>query len=472
MLIGGRWVPASSGTALPVVDPATGQEVTQVPLADAGDVDRAVAAARRAFDEGSWQLTTAAERSGLLLRLADLVEEHGGELARTEAVDSGKPLAVVQSCDIPLAVDVLRRVASWAGQARRNGRTAPALVPGTVAYQVLAPAGVVGLVTPWAFPLLMAVWQLAPAIAAGSTVVLKPAEQTPLSALRLGELSQEAGLPDGVFNIVTGRNGAAVRLVTNPAVDKVVFTGCTELGRQLARAAAANPRKAALRIGGRAPLVIYRDADIGQAVAQATTAGFFSHFQTCTTGARLYAEKDIYPEVVAAVAERADQIRVGPALEPASQLGPLVSAEHVRRTAGFLAASRAAGALAATGGGRRPGQGYFVEPTVLTGLGHDAALAAADITGPVLPVLAFSDVREITAPAGAGIHGCAAGVWTSDMTKARQTAAIVHASTMWVNSYRIYDTALPFGEPRHAGWGPEILDDYLDSRSIIARTAR
>lgn len=470
MLIGGRWEPAASGAESAVTDPATGREMARVPAGDAADADRAVAAARRAFDEGAWRLTTAAERGGMLLRLAGLIEEHADELAVTEAVDSGKPLAVVRSCDIVLAADVLRRVAGWAGRTGTAGRTVPEPEPGMMAYPVLAPAGVVGVVVPWAFPLLMAVWQLAPAIAAGSAVVLKPAEQTPLSALRLGQLCQEAGFPDGVLNVITGSANAAVRLVASPGVDRVTFTGCAEVGRQLARAASADPRKAVLRVGGRAPLVICRDAAIGQAIPQAAQAGFFSHFQTCTTGAVLYAEKDIFPEVVAGVAEQARKLTVGPALDPASQLGPLVSAGHFRRTAAHLAAALADGADAPAGGVGRAGPGYFIEPTVLTGISPGAALAAADITGPVLPVLPFTDLSEIAVPAGAGTRGGAAGVWTSDMAKGRQTAAIVHAGTVWVNSYRVYDTTLPFGDPRHSGWGPEILDDYLDSQSIFIRT--
>lgn len=470
MLIGGRWVPASSGATYAAVDPATGQEITRVPLGGGGDIDRAAAAARRAFDESSWRLTTAAERRQFLLRLADLIEEHASQLAGTEAADSGKPLAVVRSCDLPLAVDVLRRIAGWDTTAGAVGRTVPVPVPGTAAFPVLTPAGVIGLVTPWAFPLLMAVWQLAPAILCGSAVVLKPAEETPLSALRLGELCQEAGLPDGVVNVVTGPADAAVRLVTNPGVDKVVFTGCGEVGRQLARAASASPRKAAVRIGGRAPLVIYRDADIGQAIAQATEAGFFSHFQTCTTGALLYAEKDIYPQVAAGVTQLADTLTAGPPSDPASQLGPLVSARHLRRTTDYLTASLADGAVSRVGGGRQPGAGYFINPAVLTGVSRRAALAAADVTGPVLPVLPFSDPREITAAAGEGGHGGAAGVWTGDIAKAHHTAAIVHAGTMWVNTYHVYDMTLPFGQPQYAAWGPEILDDYLDSRSVIVRT--
>ncbi len=470
MLIGGRWEPAASGADIPVTDPATEKEIARVPAGNETDVDRAVAAARQAFDDGIWQLTTPTERGDMLLRLAGLIEEHAGELAVTEAVDSGKPLAVVRSRDVALAADVLRRVAGWASSAATSDSAAPAPGPGMMAYPVLAPAGVVGVVVPWAFPLLMAVWQLAPAIAAGSAVVLKPAEQTPLSALRLGELCQQAGIPDGVVNVVTGPADTAVRLITSPQVDRVTFTGCAEVGRQLAQAASAYPGKAALRIGGRAALVICRDADIGQAIAQAARAGFFSHFQTCTTGAVLYAEKDIYAEVAAGLAEKAGHLTVGPALDPASQLGPLVSSDHFHRTQDYLASALATGADVAAGGGSPPGPGYFIEPTVLTGITPEATLAAADITGPVLPVLPFTDLREIAAPVTSGTRGGAAGVWTSDVTKARLAASIVHADTVWVNSYTVYDTTLPFGPPQPSHWGPGILHDYLDSRTIIIQT--
>jgi phenylacetaldehyde dehydrogenase len=467
MLIGGRWEPATSGAESPVTDPSTGQEIARVPAGGPADADRAVTAARRAFEGAAWQLTTPGERGGMLRRLAGLVEEHADELAVTEAVDSGKPLAATRSRDVVMAADVLRRVAGWTGSSGTAGKAPPSPQPGMMAYPVLAPAGVVGVAVPWAFPLLMAVWQLAPAIAAGSAVVLKPAEQTPMSALRLGELCQQAGFPDGIVNVVTGPASAAVRLVTSPGVDRITFTGCAEVGRQLARAASADPRKAVLRVGGRAPLVIFRDADIGQAITEATQAGFFSQFQTCTTGALLYAEKDVYAEVAAGIAEHARKLAVGPALDPASQLGPLVSAGHLRRTRAYLTAVLADGADAAAGGGSLEGNGYFIEPTVLTGVSPRGAQAAADVTGPVLPVLPFTDLREIAAPASAGMRGGAAGIWSSDVSKARQAAAIVHADTVWVNSYRVYDTALPFGEPGHAGWGPEILGDYLDSQSVI-----
>jgi phenylacetaldehyde dehydrogenase len=468
MLIGGRWERAASGAESAVTDPSTGQEIARVPAGDASDADRAVAAARRAF-EGTWQLATPGERGGMLWRLAGLVEEHADELAVTEAVDSGKPLTVARSRDVVLAADVLRRVADWAGSDAAAGKAAPAPEPGMMAYPVLAPAGVVGVVVPWAFPLLMAVWQLAPAIAAGSAVVLKPAEQTPLSALRLGELCQQAGFPDGIVNVVTGPASTAVRLVTSPGVDRVTFTGCAEVGRQLARAASPDPRKAVLRVGGRAPLVIFRDADIGTAIAEAAQAGFFSHFQTCTTGAVLYAEKDVFAEVAAGVAGLARKLAAGPALDPASQLGPLVSAGHLRRTRDYLAAALDGGAAVA-GGGSPGGSGYFLEPAVLTGISPRAAQAAADVTGPVLPVLPFTDLREIAASAGPGTRGGAAGVWSSDVSKARQAAAVVHAGTVWVNSYRVYDATLPFGKSQHAGWGPEILGDYLEGQSVIVQT--
>jgi len=297
-------------------DPATGEEITRVAHGEAEDIDRAVAAARRAFEDGPWRTITPSARGQIIWRLADLLEQHADEFAELEALDNSKPLRVAQTADVPLAVDLFRYMAGWA--TKIEGNTIPLSVPGTLAYTLMEPVDVVGQIIPWNFPLLMAAWKLGPALTTGCTVVLKPAEQTPLSALRLGELFQEAGLPDGVLNIVTGFGDAGARLAAHPGVDKVAFTGSTEVGKLVVQAASGNLKKVSLELGGKAPLVIYRDADIEKAIANAATAAFFNHGQCCTSGSRLYVEQDIYDDVVRGIAEQARKIKVAPAFDPGS----------------------------------------------------------------------------------------------------------------------------------------------------------
>ena len=317
----------------------------------------------------------------------------------------------------------------------------------------------------------MAAWKLGPALAAGCTIVLKPAEQTPLSALRLGELFQEAGLPDGVLNIVTGFGDAGARLAAHPGVDKVAFTGSTEVGKLVVQAASGNLKKVSLELGGKAPLIIYRDADIDAAIANAATAAFFNHGQCCTSGSRLYVEHDVYDDVVTGIAEQARKIKVAPAFDPGTQMGPLISGEQFERVSGYLAAGFAGGATALAGGGRHGDTGYFIEPTVLTNVSQDMTIVREEIFGPVLPALAFDDPREIAAAANDTNYGLAAGVWTRDISKAHQTAALIRAGTIWVNTYHVYDAALPFGGYKESGWGREMghqaLNNYLESKSVV-----
>jgi phenylacetaldehyde dehydrogenase len=469
MLIDGQWVEAASGKTFVTTDPATEQEITHVAQGEAEDIDRAVAAARRAFEEGPWRTITPSARGQIIWRLADLLEKHADEFAELEALDNGKPLSVARTADVPLAVDHFRYMAGWA--TKIEGNTIPISVPSTFACTLLEPVGVVGQVIPWNFPLLMAAWKLGPALATGCTVVLKPAEQTPLSALRLGELFQEAGLPDGVLNIVTGFGDAGARLAAHPGVDKVAFTGSTEVGKLVVRAAAGNLKKVSLELGGKAPLIIYRDADIENAIANAATAAFFNHGQCCTAGSRLYVEHDIYDDVVTGIAEQAGKIKVAPAFDPGSQMGPLISGEQFERVNGYLAAGFAGGATALAGGGRRGDKGYFIEPTVLTNVSQDMTIVREEIFGPVLPAMPFDDPREIAAAANDTNYGLAAGVWTRDISKALKTAEMVRAGTVWVNTYHVYDAALPFGGYKESGWGREmghqVLSNYLESKSVV-----
>ncbi len=469
LLIDGQWVDAASGKTFVTTDPATEQEITHVAHGEAEDIDRAVAAARRAFEEGPWRTITPSARGQIIWRLADLLEKHTDEFAELEALDNGKPLSVARTADVPLAVDLFRYMAGWA--TKIEGNTIPISVPGTFAYTLMEPVGVVGQIIPWNFPLLMAAWKLGPALTTGCTVVLKPAEQTPLSALRLGELFQEAGLSDGVLNVVTGFGDAGARLAAHPGVDKVAFTGSTEVGKLVVQAAAGNLKKVSLELGGKAPLVIYRDADIEKAIANAATAAFFNHGQCCTSGSRLYVEHDIYDDVVTGIAEQAKKIKVAPAFDPGSQMGPLISGEQFERVSGYLAAGFADGAAALAGGGRHGDKGYFIEPTVLTNVNQDMTIVREEIFGPVLPAMAFDDPREIAAAANDTNYGLAAGVWTKDISKAIKTAALVRAGTVWVNTYHVYDAALPFGGYKESGWGREmghqVFNNYLESKSVV-----
>jgi phenylacetaldehyde dehydrogenase len=469
LLVDGQWVEAASGKTFVTTDPATEQEITHVAHGEAEDIDRAVAAARRAFEEGPWRTISPSARGQIIWRLADLLEKHADEFAELEALDNGKPLSVARTADVPLAVDLFRYMAGWA--TKIEGNTIPISVPSTFAYTLMEPVGVVGQIIPWNFPLLMAAWKLGPALTTGCTVVLKPAEQTPLSALRLGELFQEAGLPDGVLNIVTGFGDAGARLAAHPAVDKVAFTGSTEVGKLVVQAAAGNLKKVSLELGGKAPLVIYRDADIEKAIANAATAAFFNHGQCCTSGSRLYVEHDIYDHVVTGIAEQAKKIKVAPAFDPGSQMGPLISGEQFERVSGYLTAGFADGAAALAGGGRHGDKGYFIEPTVLTNVNQDMTIVREEIFGPVLPAMAFDDPREIAASANDTNYGLAAGVWTKDISKAIKTAALIRAGTVWVNTYHVYDAALPFGGYKESGWGREmghqVFNNYLESKSVV-----
>jgi phenylacetaldehyde dehydrogenase len=365
MLIGGKIVQAASGKSFPVYNPATGTVIANVPEGDKADVDLAVAAARRAFDDGVWAKVGPSGRGKMLWQLADLLERDLEEFAELESIDNGKPYAVARVADLPLAVDMFRYMAGWA--TKISGTQLPLSLPGEyLSYTVREPVGVVGQIIPWNFPLLMAAWKLAPALAAGCTVVLKAAEQTPMTALRLGELIQEAGFPAGVVNILTGfGETAGAALAAHPDVDKVAFTGSTEVGKLIVQAATGNLKKVSLELGGKSPAIILPDADLDLAIAGAANAIFFNHGQCCCAGSRLYAHKSIYDKVVSGVADIAGKIKVGPGLDPTTDMGPLVSDEQFTRVTGFIEDGRREGAHIATGGNRVGNLGYFVAPTVL-----------------------------------------------------------------------------------------------------------
>src|SRR5271163_2239637 len=396
MLINGQWVSSISGKTFPTYNPSTGEVLAQVAEGDREDIEQAVKAARKAFDHGPWRRMTTSERGRLLWKLADLLEQHTEEFAYLESLDNGKPLAIARVADLPLAVDLFRYMAGWT--TKIEGNTIPISVPGGkyLAYTLREPVGVAGQIIPWNFPLLMAAWKLGPALACGCTVVLKPAEQTPLSALRLGELIMEAGFPEGVVNIVPGYGETAgAALAAHPDVDKIAFTGSTEVGKLIVHAAAGNLKKVSLELGGKSPNVVFKDADLDTAIAGAASAIFFNHGQCCCAGSRLYVEKPVFDRVVEGVAAKAKKINVGSGLDPATHMGPLVSEEQLQRVCNYLESGMAEGAKAASGGHKISGQGYFVEPTVLVNTKDDMKVVQEEIFGPVVAAIPFDDPEEL-----------------------------------------------------------------------------
>jgi len=477
MLINGRWVNAQSGKTFPTYDPATGEVLAHVTEGDKADIDLAVQAARKAFEEGPWRTMTSSDRGKVIWRLADLLESNLEEFAQLESLDNGKPLTIARAADVPLAVDLFRYMAGWT--TKIEGNTIPISVPYMPGAEFLAytrrePVGVVGQIIPWNFPLLMAAWKLGPALAVGCTIVMKPAEQTPLSALRLGELIMEAGFPEGVVNIVPGYGETAgAALAAHPDVDKVAFTGSTEVGKLIAKAATGNLKKVTLELGGKSPSLVLSDADLESGIPGVASAIFFNHGQCCCAGSRLYVEKSIFDTVVAGVVDQAKQITLGPGMNPSTQMGPLVSVEQQQRVLGYLESGLAEGAKAVVGGKRMGDKGYFVEPTVLVNTTSTMKVIQEEIFGPVVCAEPFQDVDEVIQKANNNIYGLAAAVWTKDLSKAHRIAARLRAGTVWINCHNIFDAALPFGGYKQSGWGREMgheaLDLYTEVKSVCAK---
>ncbi len=474
MLINGQWLAAESGETFSTYNPATGEVICEVAAGDKPEIDRAVRAARAAFESGPWHTMTPSERGKIIWKLADLLEKNLEEFARLESLDNGKPLAVARVADVPLAVDLLRYMAGWA--TKINGHTLPISVPYApgsrfFAYTLREPIGVVGQIIPWNFPLLMAAWKLGPALATGCTVVLKPAEQTPLSALRLGELIQEAGFPNGVVNIVTGLGETAgAALAAHPGVDKIAFTGSTEVGKLIVKAAARDLKKVSLELGGKSPNIILDDADLETAIPGAASAIFFNHGQCCCAGSRLYIQKRHFDKVVEGVSAAAKKIRIGPGHEPTTEMGPLVSEEQLNRVMGFLHAGQEEGARSVVGGKRAGDRGYFVQPTVLVNTRPGMKVMEEEIFGPVVCAVPFTDPNEVITNANNNIYGLAAAVWTRDVARAHRLASELRAGTVWVNCYNIFDSALPFGGYKQSGWGREMgseaLELYTETKAV------
>ena len=479
MLINGQWVGAASGMTFPTYNPATGQVLSHAAEGDKADVDAAVRAAREAFDHGPWRKFTASERGRMIWKLADLLEQHTEEFATLESLDNGKPLAVARVADVPLAVDLLRYMAGWT--TKIEGNTIPISVPYTPgaryhAFSLREPVGVVAQVIPWNFPLLMAAWKIGPALAAGCTIVLKPAEQTPLTAIRLGELIQEAGFPEGVVNIVTGfGETAGAALAAHPDVDKIAFTGSTEVGKLIVHAATGNLKKVTLELGGKSPNVIMKDADLDVAIPGAASAIFFNHGQCCCAGSRLYVHKSHFDKVVEGISDEAKKICVGPGWEPGTQLGPLVSEEQLRRVKGYIDAGLVEGACASTGGKQIGDIGYFVEPTVMINTHKDMKVVREEIFGPVVTVMKYDTLEEVVELSNESSYGLAAGIWTNNLARAHQLAAAMRAGTVWVNCYNIFDAALPFGGYKESGWGREMghnaIDAYTETKAVCMKVA-
>ncbi len=474
LFINGQWADAASGKTFETPNPATGEILARVAEGDAEDINRAVRAARAAFD-GPWSQMTPSDRGRIIWRIGDLILEHAEELAQLESLDNGKPYAVALGADVPLAADLFHYMVKLGY--RINGSTiSTSPVPympsaNFHSYTLREPIGVVGQILPWNFPLLMAAWKLGPALTTGCTVVLKPAEQTPLTALRLAELIAEAGVPAGVVNVVPGfGETAGAALAAHSDVDKVAFTGSTEVGKLIVAAAGAtNLKKLTLELGGKSPNIVFDDAEDG-AIEGAANAIFFNHGQCCVAGSRLFVQESRFDEVVDGVAEIAKSIKLGSGLDPSTQMGPLVSAEQFDRVSGFLESGKTDGATALAGGGRHGDRGYFIEPTVLTNTRPDMKVVREEIFGPVLVAAPFSDLNEIAAVANDSEYGLGAGIWTRDISKAHALAKKLRAGTVWINCYNVFDASLPFGGYKQSGWGREmggeVLNNYTEVKAV------
>lgn len=473
LLIDGKHVASVSGETFETLNPATGELLAHVARANSADVNLAVDAARRAFEDRAWRRMSAYDRSNLLLRLADLIERDADELAVLECLDNGKPAHLTRLVEVEGSIKTFRYFAGW--PTKFGGETLPVSPRGgtqILNYTTREPIGVAGLIVPWNFPLSMASWKVAPALAAGCAVVLKPAEQTPLTALRLGKLALEAGFPPGIFNVVTGFGDAGAALVAHPQVDKIAFTGSTEVGKLIVKASAGNLKKVSLELGGKSPHIVFPDADLDLAAAAVANGIFFNQGQTCTAGSRLYAHASCFDRILDSVSALAKRLKLGDGLQPTSDLGPLVSQEQWDRVSGYVGVGRQEGATVLTGGKRPQGldRGYFFEPTVFVDVNAQMRIVREEIFGPVLTALPWSNVDDLVAKANDSEYGLSAGIWTNDIKQAHRAAAGLKAGTVWINCYNLIDPATPFGGFKQSGWGREhgrqALELYSETKSV------
>ncbi len=472
LLINNRWVNAESGKTFGTVNPSTGEEICQIAEADSADVEKAVKAARAAFEHGAWRKMAASERGRLMMRLADLMEQNADELARLESLDNGKPFAIAKAVDVAASVACIRYFAGWADKI--HGKTIP--IDGDYfCYTRHEPVGVVGQIIPWNFPLLMMAWKIGPALATGNTIILKPAEQTPLSALRTGELIVEAGFPEGVMNMLPGYGPTAGAAIANHMdVDKVAFTGSTEVGHLIMEAAAkSNLKRVTLELGGKSPNIVFADTDLDEAVEGAHFGLFFNHGQCCCAGSRVFVEEKIYDEFVEKSAVRARNRTVGDPFDPKTEQGPQVDNVQFDKVMGYIDSGRSEGAKLVAGGDRVGDKGYFIQPTVFADVHDEMKIAREEIFGPVMSIIPFKTAGEVVARANRTDYGLAAAVWTKDVRKAHAIADSVRAGTVWVNCYNVLDPRSPFGGFKQSGIGRELgeygLQQYTEVKSVIMK---
>lgn len=476
LYIDGRWVAAASGKTFDTIDPASEQVICAVAEGDREDVDRAVRAAHEAFYRGEWSRMIPAVREALLLKWADLVEADADMLAELESLDNGKLVMYAKMIDVPASVQLIRYYAGWATKIGGTTANVSIGIPNTEfhAYTLRQPVGVVGQIIPWNFPLVMAALKLAPALACGCTSVLKPAEQTPLSAIRLVELAEQAGIPKGAINLITGfGEGAGQALVEHPLVRKIAFTGSTAVGRHIGKVAIDSLKRVSLELGGKSPVIIAKDANLDEAIAGAANAIFFNQGQVCVAGARLFVEEPIFDDVMSGMKEIAGSMKLGGGRNPESQMGPLVSKEQHERVLGYIDKGIREGGEVLSGGGRHAGKGYFVQPTIFKNCGPASTLYREEIFGPVLVANSYKDADEIAAKANDTVYGLAASVWTQNLSLAHRLAKRIEAGTVWVNCHHFIDPALPFGGFKQSGIGREQAADgielYTETKSVLMK---